>query len=67
MLRGKYFVACDVIEEYGQAVYYLVLKLMAILSQEVGQAPDYYTPHTYWCGLVNREYQHWLQPVPLTG
>ena len=46
MLRGKYFVACDVIEEYGQAVYYLVLKLMAILSQEVGQAPDYYTPHT---------------------
>ena len=32
----------DVIDEYGQATYDLVLKLMAILSQEVGQAPDFF-------------------------
>jgi hypothetical protein len=29
---------------------------------------DQYIPHTYWCGSpMNGEYQHWLQPVALTG
>ena len=41
MLRGS-----DVIDEYGQAAYDLVLKLMAILSQEVGQAPDFFFTKT---------------------
>ena len=36
ILRGS-----DVIDEYGQAAYDLVLKLMATLSQELGQAPDF--------------------------
>lgn len=30
-----------VIDEYGKAVYALTLKLMAILSEEIGQPPDF--------------------------
>lgn len=41
IIRGS-----DVIDEYGQAAYDLVLKLMAILSQEVGQAPDFFFTKT---------------------
>ena len=34
----------------------------------MGSGNYYYPPHTCWCGPpVNGEYQHWLQPVALTG